>query len=353
MTLSNKILRFGWLLCLLLPALNGVCLGSPAAQEQDPPTVDLESQPNTYNYPQAPRHRRRVTPNHPNFDSSADPNAATAPTPTANPPVNNNIPGNQTNPPSNPPALRPVPQMNGAHLPPSSTPPVKQPVPNVAPAPVNPAMQTGRRFIGPPAPIAPTPEQMPPSAPTITYQDGLLSVESTNSKLSDILSGIRARTGIQFEGAGAASDRVAGKFGPAPANEVLTSLFQGSRFDYVIVGSAENPDAVQRVILTPTGGPATATGTAQPATAAQQQPSGDEDEAAEETPVETQPAPVPQQTGQVSPPPTGPKTTEQLLEELKQMQAKNGNQQQNAGQANPAAPNQMPAIPMKRPMTPQ
>lgn len=346
MILGNKILRFGWLLCLLLPALNGICLGSPAAQEQDPPTVDLESQPNTYNYPRAPRqHRRIIQPARPqNSGPASDPNASSA----ATPPANNDFPTNQTNPSSNSPGFRPVQQMNGAHFPPQ---PMNRPATNVAPAPVTPpAMQARRVMIGPPAPVAPTPEQMPPSAPTITYQDGLLSVESTNSKLSDILSGIRARTGIQFEGAVASSDRVAGKFGPAPANEVLTSLFQGSRFDYVIVGSAENPDAVQRVILTPTGGTATASSANQPATAAQQ-PSGDEDEA-EETPVQTQPPPMPQQTGQISPPATGPKTTEQLLEELKQMQARNANQQPNGGKANPAVPNQMPSSPVKRP-TPQ
>lgn len=352
MSLSNKIRGFGWLLCLLLPALSGVCLGSPAPQDQGPPTVDLENQPTTYNYPQAPRRRRRVPPNQPqNFDPSSNPNAASAPTPTANPPVNNDIQGNQANPSPNGPALRPRPQTNGPHLPPSSTPPVKPPVANVAPAQVNPAMQTGRRFIGPPAPVPLTPEQMAPSAPTITYQGGLLSVESTNSKLSDILSGIRARTGIQFEGAGAASDRVAGKFGPAPTNEVLTNLLQGSRFDYVIVGSPENPDVAQRVILTPAGGPATASAANQPATAAQQ-PSGDEDEA-EETPVETQPvpAPVPQQASQVPPPVNGPKTTEQVLQELKEMQAKNANQQ-NADQTNPSMPPQ-PVAPMKRPLNPQ
>lgn len=346
MTLGSKILRCAWLLCLLLPALDGVC--SPAAQQQDPPTVDLENQPNTYQYPRPPRRRSVARPPQPqNSDPAPDPNANSA----GQPAINNNIPANQTNPPSNNPALRPGQQTNGMRVPPSSTQAIKQPVTNVAPTPVTPPMQSSRILIGPPAPVAPTPEQMPPSAPVITYQDGLLSVESTNSKLSDILNGIRARTGIQFEGAGSASDRVAGKFGPAPANEVLTSLFQGSRFDYVIVGSAENPDAVQRVILTPTGG-ALAGGT-QPPPAVRQQPSGDEDESAEEPSVETQPAPVPQQTGQVSAPVTGPKTTEQMLEELKQMQAKNANQQGNAGQTNPTGPNQMPPAPMKRPITPQ
>ena len=346
MTPGSKILRFAWLLCLLLPALDGVCL--QAAQQQDPPTVDLESQPNTYQYPRAVR-RGRILPARPqNSDPAPDPNANSA----AQPAINNDIQGNQTNPPSNNPVPRPGQQMNGVRVPPSSTQAIKQPATTVAPNPVTPAAQGRRGLIGPPAPVPPTPEQMPPSAPIITYQDGLLSVESTNSKLSDILNGIRARTGIQFEGAGAASDRVAGKFGPAPANEVLTSLFQGSRFDYVIVGSAENPDAVQRVILTPTGGALAGAAVTQPATAAQQQPSGDEDEA-EETPVEPQPAPVPQQTGQVSPPVTGPKTTEQMLEELKQMQAKNANQQPNAGQANPNQTPPLPSAPVKRPINPQ
>jgi hypothetical protein len=275
------------------------------------------------------------------------------------PPVQTNAPAQpaQTYAPPSTPAIRPMPQMNGVQFPPPSTQTNRSPATNVPPTSVpQPQQARSQGLIGPPAPVPPTPEQMPPSAPKITYQDGLLSVESTNSRLSDILNGIRSRTGIQFEGIQSAQDRVAGKFGPGPANEVLTSLLQGSRFDYVIIGALENPDIVQRVILTPnaaSGGAVAGSMPAQPAIAAQQA-SGEEDES-EETPVETQPqpVPVPQASQVIQPPPTGPRTAEQLVEEMKQKQLQSAGQQ-DPNQANPNQPNPMPPAPIKRrPLGPQ
>ena len=152
----------------------------------------------------------------------------------------------------------------------------------------------------------PRPEQMPPVPAKVTYQNGLLMVQAPNSTLSDIFNGIRSRASIQFEGAQGASDRVAANFGPAPADQVLTALLRGSRFDYVIIGAPDNPDLVQRVILTPRAGTTAPTFAA----AVPQRPGASEDDEEDQPPSETvQP-----------PPPVDPKTTQQLVDELKKMQ---------------------------------
>ena len=329
MTLIKKILGIGWLFCCLLLLSGGTSLAQTQEdqnrlqpQQQSPSTVDLESQPNTYQYP---RGRRR--------GGIPQPNTATgAPDPPPNTiQPNNNIPSINPNFRS-----QPVPQASApAAVPMTSTgrPPGSAP----APAPVIPPAQG---FIGPPAPIPPTPEQMAPAAPKIIYQNGLLSVESVNARLIDILNGIHTKAGIQFEGIQAAQERVAGKFGPAPADEVLTSLLRGSRYDYVIIGMPANPALVQRVILSPaSGAPAVAAAPAtQPGGAVQQSEGDEDDNSSEDTAAEVPQGQAPQ-TGLAQPPGTNtPKSTEQLLEELKRMQQQNLQQNQQNQQNQPAAP---------------
>lgn len=198
--------------------------------------------------------------------------------------------------------------------------------------------------IGPPSPepvqqVPQRPEQMPPVPAKVSYQNGLLTVQAPNSTLGDIFNGIRSRAGIQFEGGQGAGDRVALTMGPAPADEVLRALLTGSRFDYVIMGDPNNPDLVQRVILTPrTGGPAGAVAAAIPPQARPQQGSEDDDE--DQPPAETVQPPPPQPPPIQAPQQAGdsPKTTQQLLDELKQMQ-----QQQQAQQSgNPNSPDPAP-----------
>ena len=196
------------------------------------------------------------------------------------------------------------------------------------------------------------PEQMPPVPPKVVYQNGLLSVEATNSTLSDILNGIRSKAGIQIEGFQGAQDRVAAKLGPAPAEAVLTGLLRGSRFDYMMLGRADRPGMVQRVILTPISGAPSASNGIQPL---QPQPGMvlaqpvDDDEANQDEanipPPQFQPNPQQRMQPQpVQQPGNGvqgnnPKTSEQLLEELKQMQQQQQqNQQQNQPNPQPPAP---------------
>lgn len=171
--------------------------------------------------------------------------------------------------------------------------------------------------------------------------------------MSSLLNAIRSKTGIEFEGGENSSERVAISLGPAPEGEVLAAIFSGSGLDYVVLDRPDSPGTVQRVILTPKskGGPVVAGNPGQPRPQQQAQPEADEetapDEAAnppEQEPQDTavQPPPVNQPPVTENQPQTGgPKTPEQLLQELKQMQQQ---QQQQQGQQPPMnqAPRKMP-----------
>jgi hypothetical protein len=189
----------------------------------------------------------------------------------------------------------------------------------------------------------------PPVAPVVTYRDGLLTVQALNSNLSSVVTAIRNKTGIEFEGAENISERVAISLGPAPEGDVLAAIFSGSKYDFVALGRPDSPSIVQRVILTVKnrpGAPAAAQAQTRPA----QQGEGDEEENPDEqanggdpqdTPV--QPPQIPQQ-----PPPQAenqqqPKTTEQILQELQQIE--NNKKQPPDGQNPSTAPRKLPPRP--------
>lgn len=95
-----------------------------------------------------------------------------------------------------------------------------------------------------------TPEQRPAAAPRVTYVDGKLTVVAKNSTLGDILRAISAKTGASIDIPEGANERVVSQLGPGPAREVMTALLNGSHFNYVMVGTETNPNAVAHVILT-------------------------------------------------------------------------------------------------------
>jgi len=188
----------------------------------------------------------------------------------------------------------------------------------------------------------------PPVAPIVTYRDGLLSVQALNSNLSSVVTAIRNKTGIEFEGAEGISERVAIALGPASEGDVLAAIFAGSKYDFLAIGRADSPNIVQKVILTVKNKPGAA-GEAQ----AQPQPpaanQGGDDEVPDEqvnngdpqdTPV--QPAPVPQPPPQAETPQNQqPKTPEQLLQELQEMRRQKGSPEDPTNNPNPA-PRKMP-----------
>jgi hypothetical protein len=100
-----------------------------------------------------------------------------------------------------------------------------------------------------PAAAPATLAESPASPPEVSFQGGELTITAQNSTLGDILKAVRAQTGATIDLPGNASERVVGHFGPAPARDVLTSLLNGSHFNFVLLGSSTDPNALDRVIL--------------------------------------------------------------------------------------------------------
>ena len=69
---------------------------------------------------------------------------------------------------------------------------------------------------------------------------GQLTIESKNATLAQVLRSVQAKTGASFEiPASANSDRVVAQLGPGQPKDVLAALLNGSKFNYIILGSPE------------------------------------------------------------------------------------------------------------------
>lgn len=200
----------------------------------------------------------------------------------------------------------------------------------------------------PPGPLPPlTMEQEPTSLPQVSYHGGQLTIAAQNSTLGDVLRAVRTQTGAAMEVPGNPNDRVIGHFGPGPARDVLAALLNGSRFNYVLLGSASNPNALERVILTSqSGGSAPPPEPQSPEQAQQPQPGGfgdaepademgtlDPGNREEEPDTDLQAADgqavqSDDNVQQPGTPPQGVRSPQQLLQELQQRQQ----QQQQPGQ---------------------
>ncbi len=227
-----------------------------------------------------------------------------------------------------------------------------------------------------PPPPPPTPEQMPSVAPEVIYQGGMLTIKAPNSTMNDVLSAVRRVTGATIEKPPVGgSDRVVAQLGPGQPKDVLEALFNGSRYDYIILGSMTRPGGVDRVILTAkanAGGGQPAVANNQPGVAAprpnvqpvqnadQDEPETDtedmsvpeRDQAEPDQPDQQQQHQLQQQQPEgmpVAPPPEQPQTPEQqnqgqqprvkspdeLLRELQQMQKQPPDQNQQQEQNPP------------------
>jgi hypothetical protein len=191
------------------------------------------------------------------------------------------------------------------------------------------------------------PPTTPATPPEVTYRDGMLTVQAANSTLNSVVTAIRNKTGIEFEGWENVPDRVVLSLGPAPAGEVLSAIFSGSRFDFVAVGRPDSPGIVQRVILAAKNQPGAGATTAQQRPVPQNtgQQADDEDNSDDQgnggdpqdvaaqppAPPPTQPPPQPENQQQTQ----QPKTPEQLFQELQEMR-KQQEQQQQGVTPNPA-----------------
>ena len=127
-----------------------------------------------------------------------------------------------------------------------------------------------------------------PVQPSVTMEDGMLTIDAPNSTLSDVLSGVRKATGAAIEGA-FPSERVAVRLGPGKPEQVISALLRGTPYDYVILGAFGRPDVVTRVLLTQSAGePMPGSPATRSPEVVQQQPADDNIQR-EQPPDETQP----------------------------------------------------------------
>ncbi len=189
-----------------------------------------------------------------------------------------------------------------------------------------------------PTPPPPTPEQSPATAPQVTYQNGLLSIRSDNSTLGAILAAVKTSTGATVDAPGStANDRIATVLGPGDARDVLSSLLDNSKYDFILLGQPDRPLAVQKIILT-----AKASGPGTPAPAANMprtatfrgEPTAPQPDADQELPDAEIPDEANQPEQPPEPPPANPDQADQQLQQ-------NGEQQNNGQQNGAKSPEQL------------
>ena len=84
----------------------------------------------------------------------------------------------------------------------------------------------------------------------VLYQNGMLTIHSSNATLSEVLFQIQKKTGAEIAiPAGTEQERVAGDFGPAKPSDVLQELLNGSDLNFVVVGSPADPNVLRSVLL--------------------------------------------------------------------------------------------------------
>jgi hypothetical protein len=109
-----------------------------------------------------------------------------------------------------------------------------------------------------PIPAKPTPPRM-----EVEYQNGRLSIRADKVSLAEVLNEVHSKTGTDITiPPGAAQEQVVANIGPIPVREALTALLNGSRFNFIMVGSDGDPTKLKSVILSFRGG-----GVSQPAIA--------------------------------------------------------------------------------------
>jgi hypothetical protein len=199
----------------------------------------------------------------------------------------------------------------------------------------------------PTLPSGPTGKQLQPVpldsiatvAPQVEYERGQLTIVANNSTLAEVLKAVHKQTGAEIE-IPTATDRVVTRLGPGPARDVVAELLNGSRFNYVLLGSPEDPSSLTRVVLVAKSAvdpgslnnnlgqpPAQAHNAVPPAPEAAETndaeapPEESTDEAAEQAPADGE------QPGAPADQP-GVKTPQQLLQEMQQRQLQLQQQQQ-------------------------
>lgn len=105
-------------------------------------------------------------------------------------------------------------------------------------------------------PDGPAPASQPPATPPIAeLTGGKLIIRANGQDLLTVLDAVRKVTGITIEmPASQAPDPVFMNVGPLPSQDVLVALLEGTKYNYVIVGSEKDPRLVTRLVLSQQSG---------------------------------------------------------------------------------------------------
>ena len=209
---------------------------------------------------------------------------------------------------------------------------------------------------GPTGPVQQIPlDSIAPVPPQVSFQNGQLTIVAPNSTLGDILKAVRKQTGADID-VPAATERVVTHLGPGPVRDVMADLLNGSRFNYVLLGSAEDTNRLTRVVLvakSPDAGNANTMQASQPQPGTMQagsvQPADDaadatDAEATDDTTDDNTDQPVPEAEQPAAPDQPGVKTPQQMLQEMqqRQLQMQQQQQQQQSGQTPVPPPGRAP-----------
>jgi len=117
----------------------------------------------------------------------------------------------------------------------------------LAAAPVNQSQPGTPAAASVPAP-APAP---PPRKVEVSYTHGKLRIWADKASLAEVLAEVHRSTGAEMTmPPGAGQGPIVANLGPAPAREVLAALLYGSEYNFVIIGSDNDPSQLRGIFLT-------------------------------------------------------------------------------------------------------
>jgi AMIN domain len=100
-------------------------------------------------------------------------------------------------------------------------------------------------------PVVPKPEPEPKPKLEVVYKNERLSIRSDKASLAEVLGEVARKTGADISlPAIAAQEQVVARIGLLPVAAALAALLNGSRFNFIMVGSDGDPAALKSVILT-------------------------------------------------------------------------------------------------------
>jgi hypothetical protein len=87
--------------------------------------------------------------------------------------------------------------------------------------------------------------------PPLTYANGKLAICAQGTTLRELLRAVSFATGAVVEFPhDHAGEHISANIAPGPVRDVLATLLNGSGLNYVMLGPQNNPNALQRLILT-------------------------------------------------------------------------------------------------------